>query len=331
MGKHKLTKQQLLAIKKQQEKKRQRAEQTAEQQHHVEHEQRGLLVTHYGQQCDVEDQNGQVQRCFSRKNLGSLAVGDHVIWAPQAQGDNVIVAVEPRQSELFRYNKFEGNKLVVSNIDQLFIVVAIEPSRAINVIDRYIMLAEIQNIQPIIVFNKTDLLDAEQLQHYQQHLAYYQQLSYPVFFCSTVNVEGISSIQQQLIEHRSVFVGLSGVGKSSLVKTLMPEQAIAIGELSEKSREGNHTTTTAKLFHLPNGGDVIDCPGIRELAMGDLTSTQVLSGFKDLAALAQDCQFRDCSHSHEPGCAILAAIAANELNPERFESYRSIIAEINNN
>jgi ribosome biogenesis GTPase len=327
MGKQQLNKRQLLAIKKQQAKKRQRAEQPNDDLTGIGAAQTGLLIAHYGQYLEVEDHEDQVHRCVARKNLGSIAVGDRVIWHREKQGANVIVAVEPRQSELFRYNKFEGNKLVVANIDQLYIVVSIEPPRAMNVIDRYIMLAELQHITPIIVFNKIDLLNAEQESELKQFFSYYQQLGYQVFYTSTTNTIGIEMIQHSLHHHVSVFVGLSGVGKSSLVKTLLPDQAIEIGELSARSREGNHTTTTAKLFHLPDGGNVIDCPGIRELAIGELTPQQILHGFKELAELATQCQFRNCSHTHEPGCAILAALENPGFNKNRLASYQNILNE----
>lgn len=329
MGKHQLSKRQWIAIKKQQAEKRQRAQQQGDDNiESTKQGQTGLLVTHYGQHIEVEDKQGTIHRCLTRKNLGSIAVGDHVIWHEQKQGDNVIVAVEPRRSELFRYNKFEGNKLVVANIDQLYIVVAVEPSRAINVIDRYIMLAELQHINPIIVFNKIDLMNTQALTDIEDFLSDYQQLGYSVFYTSATDDDGVADVRQSLNDNVSVFVGLSGVGKSSLVNALMPDEAIEIGELSERSREGNHTTTTAKLFHLAGGGDIIDCPGIRELAIGGITATDVLRGFKELSTLATQCQFRDCSHSHEPGCAINKAMEDPTFNHQRFASYQNIINEL---
>lgn len=329
MEKRKLSKRQLASIKKHQAEKRQRAEQQADTgSREFENEQTGLLVSHYGQHIEIEDAKGTVRRCVARSNLGSIAVGDKVIWCPEKNGPDVIVAVEPRRSKLHRYHKFDGDKLVAANIDRLYIVVAAEPSRAMNVLDRYLMLAEIQHIQPVIVFNKTDLLEAEALADLQDFLAYYADIGYPVIYTSTHTPRGLTELANSLNQKTSIFVGLSGVGKSSLIQCLLPDEHLAIGELSARSREGNHTTTTAKLFHLPQGGNLIDCPGIRELAVGNLSVAEVLSGFPDIATLAAQCQFRDCSHVHEPGCALLVALANNAVNPDRLASFHKIIAEI---
>lgn len=328
MGKDRLTKRQQQRIEKKQQQKRLRAQTTTDYQKN-DNEQVGLLVTHFGQHLEVKDQDGTVHRCVARKHLGSLAVGDHVIWCAEQHGDGVIVAVEPRQSELYRYHKHEGNKLFAANVDQLFIVVAIEPPRAMNIIDRYIMLAELQQITPVIVFNKTDLLSPDDLSEFTILLNYYQRLGYSVLYTSAQQQDGITKLLQSLVSHRSIVVGLSGVGKSSLIKTLLPTESITIGELSEVSREGNHTTTNTRLYQLPQGGELIDCPGIRELAMGKLDAQQVILGFKELAELANRCQFRDCNHQQEPGCAIIAALNNDQCNPDRFASYQNIIAEIN--
>lgn len=329
MEKRKLSKRQQTAIKKHQAEKRRRAEHNANSEHTpTGSEQTGLLVSHYGHQIEVEDNTGNIHRCVARNNLGALAVGDHVIWCTEKNGPDVIVAVEPRQTELYRYHKLDGNKLVAANIDQLYIVVAPEPSRAMNVLDRYIMLAEIQNIQPIIVFNKTDLLDDATREQLSDFFAYYINLGYPVFYTSIKSPDSITKLQRSLTQHCSIFVGLSGVGKSSLIKALLPHESIAIGELSERSREGNHTTTNAKLFHLADEGSIIDCPGIRELAVGNLTVSDVLRGFPDIAALAANCQFRNCSHQHEPGCAIINALENDRCNAARVASLKNILAEI---
>ena len=292
--------------------------------------QEGLIVAHFGKNIEVEDHSGKVWRCFLRQNLGAIAVGDRVIWLPSDNATNVITAILPRKNTLTRYNKFTGSKLIAANIDQLFIVVASEPPRAINVLDRYLMLAELQHIKPIIIFNKIDLLDQEDLVLQQDFLRLYQDIGYQVIYTSVIDAQTIDHLKSLLAGKTSVFVGLSGVGKSSLIKCIAPNIEIVVGELSLKSREGNHTTTTARLYHLENNATLIDCPGIRELAMGDLTRAQVIQGFKELWQLAGDCQFRDCKHEHETGCAILAAIESGKLAPDRLISYQNIITEIEN-
>lgn len=327
MSKRKLSDQQKRRISKLQQRHRSQAEEGE-----LESEgQAGLIVAHFGKNIDVEAQDGKIWRCFLRQNLGVVAVGDQVIWH---QGDNhthVITAIMPRKSSLSRYNKFIGEKLIAANIDQIFIVIAIEPPRAINVLDRYLMLAELQHIKPIIVYNKVDLLTAVELVQQKKFLRLYQDLGYKVIFTSVNEAKTVDQLSALLINKTSVFVGLSGVGKSSLVKAIAPDIDIMVGELSDKSREGNHTTTTARLYHLADNATLIDCPGIRELAMGDLTARQVLQGFKELAQLATQCQFRDCNHEQEVGCAILAAIEDGKLASDRLISYHNIINEIASN
>jgi ribosome biogenesis GTPase len=326
MNRRKLTDQQKRRITNLQHRQREQAvdvEQAGEGQ-------AGLIVAHFGKNIDVEDGNGKIWRCFLRQNLGAIAVGDRVIWVPSDNDTNVITAIMPRKNTLTRYNKFTGSKLIASNIDQLFIVVAIEPPRAMNVLDRYLMLAELQHIKPIIVYNKIDLLDQDELAVQKDFLQLYREIGYQVIYTSIDAPQTVNNLKSLLVSKTSVFVGLSGVGKSSLLKAIAPNIDVNIGELSLKSREGNHTTTTARLYHLENNATLIDCPGIRELAMGDLTPNQVIRGFKELWQLAGDCQFRDCKHEHETGCAILAAVESEKLAPDRLISYRNIVIEIEN-
>ncbi len=330
MGKHRLNKRQATRIKKHQQEKRTRQENSTDSDGHVSAIEQGLVVAHYGRHVDIQNQEGAVIRCNLRQHLGAIAAGDGVCWQTNELGEGgVVTAVNPRHSELFRYNKFEGNKLVAANVDQLIIVTAIEPPRALNVVDRYLLLAELQHIKPIIVFNKIDLVDVENLTDIQEFLDYYQSIGYQVLYTSSINKEGITELQNIMQQQSSVFVGLSGVGKSSLVNALIPGVELITGELSEVSREGNHTTTTARLIDLSGGGNIIDCPGIRELAIGGLTPQQVLDGFIDLRKIATQCQFRDCSHTHEPACAILTALEAGTINPDRFATYQNIIMNLN--
>ena len=289
--------------------------------------QEGLIIAHYGKTLDVETAAGETFRCHARQNLGAIAAGDQVLFGLTLQNEGIITAIKPRHSELYRYNKFEGNKLVAANIDQLFIITAAEPKRALNVIDRYLVLAHLQHIKPIIVFNKIDTLDTETLAAFDDFFSDYIELGYQVIYTSAVT-EQLTALTALLPHKNSIFLGVSGVGKSSIIQALLPEETLTIGELSAKSGEGTHTTTTAKLFHLAGGGNLIDCPGIRELNLGELTAQQVISGFYDLAVLAEKCQFRNCSHEHEPGCAILAAEKTDTINHDRLASYRTIMTQI---
>lgn len=298
-------------------------QQFAKRVQHAESKQ-GLVISHYRKHVDVEDETGVLHRCYMRGQLGALGSGDNVLWEKQ-KDEGIITAILPRKSEFFRYNKFTGNKLIASNIDQIFIVTACEPPRALNLIDRFLVLAELQNIPACIIFNKVDIVNDELLTSIKHNLNYYEKLGYPVFYTSTITSASLKTLQHALSNKSSIFVGLSGVGKSSLINALIPTANLLTGRLSEGSSEGNHTTTTARLMHLPNGGDLIDCPGVREVSVGELDKAELIQGFIELKTLAKTCRFRNCHHQDDPGCAINAAIQRNEINPDRLASYLNLL------
>jgi len=221
-------------------------------------------------------------------------------------------------------------KPVAANVDQLLIVFAVEPSPHANLIDRYLIAAEATGIAPVLVLNKVDLLpdDGGEL---GQLLERYQALGYPVVRTTTAQPDGLAALYRQLAERTSVFVGQSGVGKSSLIDQLLPEETLRIGALSEDSRKGTHTTTTARLYAMPDARDgvLIDSPGIREFGLTHLDAQTVTDGFIEFRPFLGHCRFRDCRHQAEPGCALLAAVEAGKIHPQRFASYRRILASLN--
>lgn len=297
-------------------------------------EQIGLVICRYSKHFEVEalegDDQGKVHQCTIRTNLGSIVTGDRVIWRSGSQSTGVIEARVERSSLLERPDNFGKLKPVAANINQMLIVIACEPAPQINLIDRYLVAAELMNIRPVIVLNKADLLNEENAKQLDAMLSVYRALNY--------DVEKIVSSRHQaadlaglptLIDHRtSIVVGQSGVGKSSFINTLLPEAQLEVGDLSTGTREGTHTTTKAKLFHLPCGGQLIDSPGIRDFSLWHISPQQLQQGFVEIAELLGQCRFRDCQHEHEPGCAILAAAQSNQIHPLRFESYERIKAAI---
>ena len=175
---------------------------------------------------------------------------------------------------------------------------------------------------------KADLIDDQNAPALNALLAVYRQLGYPVLEVSAHHGDGMQQLQAQLDGHISVFVGQSGVGKSSLVNSLLPEVNLRVGPLSEVSGQGTHTTTTARLFHFPGGGDLIDSPGIREFGLGHVSRADVEAGFIEFNDLIGRCRFRDCKHDREPGCALLMALEDGRVQQQRMNSYRSIIASL---
>ncbi|WP_313305416.1 small ribosomal subunit biogenesis GTPase RsgA, partial [Stutzerimonas balearica] len=259
-------------------------------------EQVGLVIAHFGVQVEVEAQDGddagQVFRCHLRANLPTLVTGDRVVWRPGNQGIGVIVAQLPRHSELCRPDMRGQLKPVAANVDQIIVVFAPIPEPHANLIDRYLIAAEHAGIAPLLLLNKADLIDEGNRAALESLLGVYRQLDYPLLEVSAHDGAGMSALRERLDGRISVFVGQSGVGKSSLVNSLLPDVDTRVGALSEQTGKGTHTTTTARLFHFPGGGDLIDSPGIREFGLGHVSRADVEAGFIEFRDLLGTCRFR---------------------------------------
>ncbi|CAM3737458.1 small ribosomal subunit biogenesis GTPase RsgA [Rheinheimera salexigens] len=292
----------------------------------------GLIISRFGQHADVEASDGQIVRCNMRRSIASLVTGDNVMWrrALQPTGgiDGVIDAVEPRTSVLLRPDFYDGLKPVAANIDLMIIVSAILPALSLNIIDRYLVAAEITGIKPLLVINKIDLLPVEEQQVIAAKLALYQNLGYDFLMVSANTNEGMSELLTYIQSGTSIFVGQSGVGKSSLMNTLMPGLEVQTQDVSANSGLGQHTTTVSRLYHLAEGGKLIDSPGIREFALWHLTAEEVTRGFNEFIPWLGRCKFRDCKHISDPGCAVQHAVEIGEISTERYDSYLKILASM---
>ena len=285
----------------------------------------GQVIAHFGQQLLVADATGQAARCHFRANLEQLVVGDQVLFAPPlGDGCGVITAMQPRQTVLQRPDQYGKLKPVAANVDQIVIVWAPEPLPSSQLLDRYLVAAELAGAAPVLLLNKADLLEHQHHHHCQALCQLYQQVGYPVLTVSACDGVGLAALRQTLIGHTSVLVGQSGVGKSSLVNALLPQAALAVATLSDRSGLGQHTTVTARLFPLSDGGQLIDSPGVREFGLWHIDETSLLAGYRELAPLAGHCRFRNCSHRHEPGCALRAAAEAGDIAPERLDNFYRI-------
>ncbi|OED40920.1 ribosome biogenesis GTPase RsgA [Endozoicomonas sp. (ex Bugula neritina AB1)] len=334
MSKRKLTRRQSWRIQKIQDERKARAQKREDQfeqelqSDDLGPEQPGLIIAHYGSQLEIEaiGKPGKTYRCHLRANLPPLVTGDRIVWRAGTKGLGVVVALGERDSLLSRPDNQGQLKPVAANIDYIVLVVAPAPIPHANLIDRYLVAAETVGIEPVILLNKTDLLnDSVIRQTIDDMMARYEHIGYKVLRASTRTEDGLTPLKTLLNEHTSVFVGQSGVGKSSLVNALLPGVDIQVGALSEATGKGTHTTTAAKLFHFPAGGTLIDSPGIREFGLWHMEPIQVLEGFKDFRPFLGYCKFRDCNHDKEPGCAILDALEKGDILHERFASYKHIL------
>lgn len=278
----------------------------------------GLVITRYGQRQLVESKNGDLFQATGRQNIGLSVAGDRVLFQKVEGDEGVVTAIYPRKTELKRQDR-----LIAANIDQLWLVVAIEPHYQFELIDRYLIMAENSNLPINIIVNKIELsIDDNQLSNDFSH---YIDLGYDVHFLSVKNKTNLEKLKQSLVDRSHIFLGQSGVGKSSLINSLIPDLDLRVNEISTKSKLGKHTTTNTTIYHIPSGGDLIDSPGIREFQLDDLTEKQIVSGFREFKSLIGKCRFRNCQHINEPNCAIKKAIESGNINSSRYESYLNIL------
>ncbi|WP_111636802.1 small ribosomal subunit biogenesis GTPase RsgA [Marinomonas shanghaiensis] len=341
MSKRKLTKQQTWRIERIHKERVERTQKRGDiaeellQSSDLGPETEGIIISHFGTQVEVEGTQepfiGVSTRCNLRANLGQLVTGDKVIWRPKQNEGGVVVATTPRNTSLSRPDMHGRIKPVAANIDHIIVVIAAEPVAHANLIDRYLVAAETVGIPPVILLNKCDLIDDSNQEELDTLIKTYEDLNYKIIRTSIKNQAGMEALYNFLQDKTSVFVGQSGVGKSSLIGTLLPGIDISVGELSQKRKKGVHTTTTARLFHMPKGGDLIDSPGIREFGLWHISEDELLNGFIEFRPHIGYCRFRDCAHEKEPGCAILAALEKGQITEHRFQSFLRIKQSIREN
>ncbi len=295
----------------------------------------GQVVACYGAKVDVEDDNGTVYRCTSRRKFGAVVCGDQISWQATHDNEGIIVEVLPRHTLLARPDDIGREKPIAANIDQIIIVFTVKGLTDENyhlnhnLIDRYLVAAESLDITPVIIINKYDLLTESERKQLESDVNHYKSIGYQLIHTSTKQERGLEQLTQQLQHQISVFVGESGVGKSSIIRSLLSDNEIRVGEVSASSGKGKHTTTATTLYHLSSGGDLIDSPGVREFGLTRIEPAALAFNFIEFRSYFNQCRFHNCLHKAEPQCAVKQAVADNEISQCRYENYLEILESLN--
>lgn len=294
----------------------------------------GRVVTRLGPVFTVESDEGERVECVARGRGNKVVVGDRVVFergAGNEMADGLIVAVAERRSELVRADAMGRRaQVLAANIDRIFVVNAPEPPLREGLIDRYLVEAHRQGIEAWLVFNKLDLFDGEPEEEadVRERLSIYPGIGHPVVFVSAADGRGLDELRGATRERCSIFVGHSGVGKTSLLNALDPGLGERVQVLSGASGRGQHTTSTSALYDLPGGGAVIDSPGVRGFALWDIEAGELKAHFPEFVERERACKFANCSHTHEPGCAVIEALEAGEIADSRYDSYLKILESL---
>ncbi|MBK8452212.1 MAG: ribosome small subunit-dependent GTPase A [Thiofilum sp.] len=284
------------------------------------------VITRFGADVLITHAN-QTIRCTPKRKLEHIACGDYVTWEENAQGNATITTILPRTNVLTRPD-FRGKpKNIATNIDLVIIVVSWRPSPSWEMLDRYLVATELLPAQALIVMNKADLADEYASADDLKCLAEYEHIGYSILYTQAKEGSGIAALRAAIGAKTAIVVGQSGVGKSSLAAQLLPEQEIRVGEIADTG-EGRHTTTNAMLYALPEHGFLIDSPGVRDFSLSAVTREQLQQGYSEFRPYQFQCRFNNCTHAHEPHCAIKQAVAAQQLPPHRYERYLNLLASL---
>lgn len=276
-----------------------------------------LVVAHLGKGLAVEV-DSQIVLCQTLRKLESIVVGDRVLISLSSPDQGRIEKMLPRRSVLERPSRGGRPRPAAANIDTIFAVFATEPACDFLLLDQYLVICENCNIDAAIIFNKIDLPCPHDI---TKELEYYQTLGYKLYKASTVKNIGITELRAAMNDQISLFVGQSGVGKSSLTNALSPKIQVRVNSVSATTRHGRHTTTAATLYHLPEGGSLIDSPGVAVFGLAGLSEKQLAWGYREFQPYLNQCRFNDCKHVLDKDCAVRSAVESGSIPDRRYQRF----------
>ncbi|OFO83181.1 ribosome small subunit-dependent GTPase A [Prevotella sp. HMSC077E09] len=303
---------------------------------------KGFVIKNTGSWYSVKTDDGKVVECkikgnFRLKGIRStnpVAVGDHVEIALNQEGTAFITHIDERRNYIIRksQNLSKQSHIIAANVDQAFLIVTVNyPQTSTTFIDRFLASAEAYSVPVVLVFNKRDILSDDE-RHYQQSMVHlYETIGYECREISAATGEGIEGLHKLLKGKITLLSGNSGVGKSTLINQILPEANLRTAEISDAHNTGMHTTTFSEMLELPEGGYIIDTPGIKGFGTFDMEPEELTSYFREIFHFSKDCKFSNCTHTHEPGCAVLKALEEHYIAQSRYQSYLGMLEDKDEN
>ena len=303
---------------------------------------KGFVIKNTGSWYSVKTDDGKVVECkikgnFRLKGIRStnpVAVGDHVEIALNQEGTAFITHIDERRNYIIRksQNLSKQSHIIAANVDQAFLIVTVNyPQTSTTFIDRFLASAEAYSVPVVLVFNKRDILSDDE-RHYQQSMVHlYETIGYECREISAATGEGVEELHKLLKGKITLLSGNSGVGKSTLINQILPEANLRTAEISDAHNTGMHTTTFSEMLELPEGGYIIDTPGIKGFGTFDMEPEELTSYFREIFHFSKDCKFSNCTHTHEPGCAVLKALEEHYIAQSRYQSYLGMLEDKDEN
>lgn len=298
----------------------------------------GLIIKNTGSWYTVKTDDGRIVECkvkgnFRLKGIRStspVAVGDYVDIIMNAEGTALISAIDDRKNYIIRKasNLSKQSQIIAANLDLALLIITIkQPETSTTFIDRFLAGAEAYRVPVVLVFNKTDLLNDDERHYQQQMVELYETIGYPCIEISAETGMGIDQLQTLLKQKVTLVSGNSGVGKSTLINAIIPHADQRTAEISNAHGTGMHTTTFSEMIELAEGGYLIDTPGIKGFGTFDIEREELTSYFKEIFEFSKDCKFNNCTHTHEPGCAVIQAVENHYISVSRYQSYLNMLAD----